>query len=180
MVDDFHYLPEEARKQFIRNIKGAVFSGLRVVLLSIAHRTFDAIKAEPELTGRFASVTVPEWAEVDLRLIPESGFPALKMSCPAKIIQLLCDECQNSPFLMQKFCWEICYELGVDGLPKRTVKVPADVNMQEIFVRIAKDSGLPILSAARRWATDQKRSNDATVAQRRKRGRVRSNIVGDC
>jgi AAA domain len=66
VIDDFHYLKEDARREFVRNIKGSIFSGLDVVLLSVTHRTYDAIRAEQELTGRFISVTVPEWSKDDL------------------------------------------------------------------------------------------------------------------
>lgn len=144
IVDDFHYLSEEARKELIRNVKSAIFGGLHVVLLSISHRIFDAIKAEPELTGRFASVEVPPWSTDDLAKIPAKGFPALGVNCPAKIADTLANECQNSPFLMQKFCWHICYDLGVEFPSKRTIKMSPDFDLQKIFVRIAKDSGLPI------------------------------------
>ena len=47
VVDDFHYLTPEARTEFMRNVKGAVFNGLKVVLLSVTHRAFDAIRANP-------------------------------------------------------------------------------------------------------------------------------------
>lgn len=144
IIDDFHYLDDDVRKELIRNLKGPVFKGLRVVLLSVAHRVFDAVKAEKEMTGRFTSVTVPEWASSDLRLIAEKGFAALNVKCPAKIVDALTDECQSSPFLMQKFCWEICYEIEIDARSFRSVSVPDSVGLNEIFVRIAKDSGLPI------------------------------------
>jgi hypothetical protein len=144
IIDDFHYLDEANRKELIRNLKGPVFKGLRVVLLSVAHRVFDAIRAETEMTGRFTSVTVPEWSRDDLRLIAERGFKALNIQCPAGIVDALANECQSSPFLMQRFCWEICYEIGVDGKPLRSVLVPEKMPLNEIYVRIAKDSGLPI------------------------------------
>jgi hypothetical protein len=75
IIDDFHYLDEDARQEFLRNIKGSVFAGLHVVLLSVTHRTFDAIKAETELTGRFISVTVPEWSRDDLSLVAHPVVP---------------------------------------------------------------------------------------------------------
>jgi hypothetical protein len=144
IVDDFHYLSDEAKQEFLRNIKGSVFSGLRLVLLSVAHRTFDAIRAESELTGRFISVTVPEWSADDLALIPQKGFVALNVECPEKIIEKLSAESQSSPFLMQKLCWEICYDLGVDQNPIEAIRVPAGLDLQGLYTRIAKDSGLPI------------------------------------
>ena len=144
IIDDFHYLDDDARQEFLRNVKGSVFAGLHVVLLSVTHRTFDAIKAETELTGRFISVTVPEWSKDDLSLIPAKGFAALNISCPRIIMDTLAGECQSSPFLMQKLCWEICYDLGVDLPAKKTIRIPGNIDLQTLYTRIAKDSGLPI------------------------------------
>ncbi len=144
IIDDFHYIEETARQEVLRNMKGSVFGGLHLVLLSVAHRTFDAIKAETELTGRFISVTVPEWSEGDLSLIPAKGFAALNVNCADKIINRLATEAQNSPFLMQKFCWEICFDLGIDQAPSTLTKVPNSLDLRPLFIRIARDSGLPI------------------------------------
>jgi hypothetical protein len=76
--------------------------------------------------------------------VSEQGFRALNIKCPDQIVDALTRECQSSPFLMQKFCWEICYEIGVDARTFRSVPVPADLDLNSIFIRIAKDSGLPI------------------------------------
>lgn len=144
VIDDFHYLDADERRTILRNLKGAVFKGLKVVLLSVTHRIFDVAKAEHELTGRFVSVAIPEWGIEDLKLIPALGFKALNVSCPQEVTQRLAAECQSSPFLMQKFCWEMCYDLGVDKPTWKKAEIPADIDLQEIFLRIAKDSGLPI------------------------------------
>jgi len=144
VVDDFHYIPEGPRLDFLRNIKGAVFNGLKVLLLSVTHRAFDAIKSETELTGRFTAITVPEWKTDDLVKIPETGFSALNVSCSGELVKKLADEAQESPFLIQKFCWEICYDLGVYGRAVQIAKVPSDYPLRELYTRIAHDSGLPI------------------------------------
>lgn len=145
VIDDFHYIPADVRKDIVRNIKGAVFNGLKVVLLSVSHRVFDVIKAESELTGRFVSVTLPSWGEGDLKKIPMLGFNALNVTCPESIIKELCAESQENPFLMQKFCWEICYDSGIEQsyiLSKQAI--PASFDLKTMFIRLAKDSGLPI------------------------------------
>ncbi len=144
IIDDFHYMQDAARKEVLRNLKGAVFNGLKVILLSVAHRAFDAIKAETELTGRFTAINVPEWDVNDLISIAQKGFTALNINCSERIMRKLAEEAQSSPFLMQKFCWEICYDLGIDYPRSEPVSVPETINLKELFVRIAKDSGLPI------------------------------------
>ena len=144
VIDDFHYLDAESRTEIIRNLKGGVFAGLKVVLLSVSHRIFDAVKAENEMTGRFISVSVPEWSQQDLGLIPQQGFEALNVRCPEKIVAALANESQGSPFIMQKLCWDICFDLGVDLPAEPPISVSPRLDLQELYVRIAKDSGLPI------------------------------------
>lgn len=145
VIDDFHYLGEDARTTVMRNIKGAVFQNLKVVLLSVAHRSFDAIKAEVELTGRFSTVELPEWSQEDLSQIAVLGCAELGVSIKNEFIAQLADEAQGSPFLMQKFCWEVCYDLDIE---KRKLigkhVIPTDYNMGPIFKEIAKDAGLPM------------------------------------
>ena len=144
VIDDFHYLQEAARLDFLRNIKGSVFNGLKVLLLSVTHRAFDAIKTETELTGRFSAITVPEWSTQDLMKIPTEGFRALNVACGDGIVTRLSQEAQESPFLMQKFCWEICYDLEIMKRPETITKVPEDFPLTNLYTRIAQDSGLPI------------------------------------
>ncbi|MBZ9748296.1 ATP-binding protein [Mesorhizobium sp. CO1-1-7] len=145
VIDDFHYIDPESRKEVVRNLKGAIFNGLKVLLLSVAHRVFDAISAESELTGRFISVTLPDWNPGELEQIATLGFRELKVDCPAEIVSTIVAECQSSPFLMQKFCWEICFDNNVEkpSLFGRT-KIPDDYDLKSMFTRIAQDAGLPI------------------------------------
>jgi AAA domain len=135
VIDDFHYLSPDTRIAFMRNVKGAVFNGLKVLLLSVTHRAFDAIKAESELTGRFISIVLPNWTLDELKQIPRLGFTALVVAYKDALITQLAQEAQDSPFLMQKFCWEICFDCGIE--------YPATLLTSRI-IRLARDAGLPI------------------------------------
>jgi hypothetical protein len=144
VVDDFHYIGEEPRAELMRNVKGAVFNGLKVILLSVTHRVFDAIKAETELTGRFTAISLPHWSAQDLSQIPAKGFDELGTTCPDSVVQTLCAEAQESPFLMQKFCWEICFDLGIET--KRFLAnhvIPGSYDLPGMFRRLSLDAGLP-------------------------------------
>lgn len=145
VIDDFHYLAPEHRIEIMRNIKGAVFNGLKVLLLSVTHRVFDAIIAEKELTGRFTAVNLPAWNREELEQIPAKGFEQLHITCPADIVDKLCLEAQENPFLIQRFCWEVCFDLGIENPTFLTSQsIPMDYNVNEMFERLAKDAGLPI------------------------------------
>lgn len=145
VIDDFHYLNDAARRDVIRNVKGGVFSGLKVLLLSVTHRAFDAIKAESELTGRFTSVTLPHWTLSELLQIASLGFEALKVDYDPAEITRLADEAQSNPFLMQKFCWERCFDASIDVPPMiGRETLPPSADLKAMFVRLAQDAGLPI------------------------------------
>ncbi len=145
VIDDFHYLDESVRTELMRNVKGAVFNGMKVILLSVTHRVFDAIKAETELTGRFTAISLPEWGAPDLKQIPAKGFAELGVNCRDSIIDSLCAEAQGSPFLMQKFCWEICFDLKIESRHFFSIyDVPADYDYVSMLRRLSQDAGLPI------------------------------------
>jgi hypothetical protein len=137
VIDDFHYLPADARTTFLRNIKGPVFDGLKLVLLSVTHRGSDAVKAETELQGRVTSVMMPEWSFEDLKQIFEKGFTALNIDCPAPISNRLAQEAQNSPFLMQKLCWEVCAGIGVDERPNNRAAISGSYDFVPICQRLS-------------------------------------------
>jgi hypothetical protein len=145
VVDDFHYIGEDSRTELMRNVKGAVFNGLKVILLSVTHRVFDAIKAESELTGRFTAISLPHWTIADLSQIPIKGFTELGTKCPRSIIKALCEEGQENPFLMQKFCWEICFDLAIERSKFFGIhEIPEDYDTTSMFRRLSLDAGLPI------------------------------------
>jgi hypothetical protein len=145
VVDDFHYIAENTRSELMRNVKGAVFNGLKVILLSVTHRVFDAIKAESELTGRFTAISLPHWTITDLAQIPAKGFKELGATCPESVVESLCAEAQENPFLMQKFCWEICFDLGIENKKiLGSYAIPEDYDVISMFRRLSKDAGMPI------------------------------------
>jgi hypothetical protein len=144
VIDDFHYVAAEARTTFLRNIKGPVFDGLKLVLLSVTHRGLDAVKAESELQGRVASVIMPEWSPGDLKQIAQKGFKALNVDCPDSVINRLAQEAQSNPFLMQKLCWEVCAGIGIDNRATTRIAVSSSYDFVPICQRLSRDFGHPI------------------------------------
>lgn len=145
VIDDFHYLKDDARQEVMRNVKGGVFQGLKVLLLSVTHRAFDAIRAETELTGRFVTIQMPPWTNEDLRKIPISGFEALNVAYEPALLDRLCMEAQQNPFLMQRFCWDVCFDHNIDKTAIIDAHIiPSTYDPEPLFERIAEDAGLPI------------------------------------
>ncbi len=116
VLDDFHYLREAEQLKVVRGLRALIFEGVPVILLSVPHRVYDAVRAEPEMTGRVVPLTSPFWSDSDLRSIAELGFNALNLHVPSassEIVPLMISESFGSPFLMQDFCLELCKVNGI-------------------------------------------------------------------
>jgi hypothetical protein len=57
VIDDFHYIPQDVQLGIVRGLKELVFEGLPVVLASVPHRAFDAVRVEKEMTGTRSPIT---------------------------------------------------------------------------------------------------------------------------
>jgi hypothetical protein len=80
LIDDFHYIPRDVQITVSRQLKNAASSGVRIVCLSVPHRGDDPIRSNPDLAGRFFSVTFEFWQDDDLARIAHAGFPVGRLS----------------------------------------------------------------------------------------------------
>lgn len=108
LIDDFHYISSDLQQTIIRSLKQPIFRGLRVIILAVPHRAFDALKVEAEMTGRVIQLPISLWNEEELEEIAETGFSKLNVACSSEIIKRLANESYGSPHLMQEFCFRIC------------------------------------------------------------------------
>jgi hypothetical protein len=146
VIDDFHYIDRLQQAELVRNLRGAMFNGLKVILISVPHHAYAAQIAENELTGRLVHVEVPEWAHDDLAEIASRGAAALNMQMPSKLIKRFAEEALGSPNIMQQFCWDLCFThdiLETKGAKKR---ISSKFDPEIIFAKLADDTGLPIYS----------------------------------
>ena len=145
IIDDFHYLNDDIKKDIVRYFKGLVYEGLNVVLISVPHRSHEAATVENEMQGRLCPIFVEMWAESELQQIAEHGFSLLGKELDAFVSKKLAKEAFGSPHLMQAFCREIGFEL----INKKTYKITKTigtsiVNIDEVFSKVANEVGRKI------------------------------------
>lgn len=142
LVDDFHYIPQDAQKGIIQALKASIFKGLSVIFLAVPHRAFDPITVEDEMQGRFSHMPIPAWTQGDLILIPQRGFEALNIQCSQEVMSKICLESFSNPLLVQEICSEICADIGVfERSP-----VPKNINLEtveRVLPIVAKSKGFP-------------------------------------
>jgi hypothetical protein len=115
VVDDFHYIPPTVRFILAQQFKEAARSGLSIVVISVSHRADDAIKANPDLRGRVATVEIPYWEPEELHQIADKGFPILKMKVDSAVIERMVTESIRSPQLMQALCLQFCRQIKCES-----------------------------------------------------------------
>lgn len=113
-------------------------------------------------------MTVPEWSVEDLIKIAETGFWALNVKVDEATIKLLAKESEGSPLLMQRFCWNICFDNEID----ETCVLERDlgnIDTNQIFNEVAEDAGLPIYEKLSRGPPIPNRSRPEAAHRRRLR-----------
>lgn len=113
VIDDFHYITQEVQQQVVRSLKQLIFEGLRVVILAVPHRAYDALKVETEMTGRVVQLQIALWSKNELEQIGFTGFKELNIVCDPNILELFAEESFGSPNLMQEFCNRLCKINGI-------------------------------------------------------------------
>lgn len=109
VIDDFHYIPKELQLYIARTLKTELFHGLKAVILSLPHRSDEAIILNPDLIGRTTSIEIPLWTTAELKEIAVKGFSLLNLDVSDECINLLAEESISSPQLMQDNCFNLAY-----------------------------------------------------------------------
>jgi hypothetical protein len=158
IIDDFHYIERPIQKAIIRSLKDPIFDGLRVILIAVPHRAFDAVRSEREMTGRVDQLPVELWSKNDLTLIADQGFPPLNVKCAPEIINDFIEESLGSPHLMQEFCRQLCEANGVSETQDTVVKLELP-HRTEFFKKIPRSTAKPafdLLARGPRQRSDRK------------------------
>jgi hypothetical protein len=134
VIDDFHYLAPEVQEQIVRSLKDAVYEGVPVILLSVPHRAYDAVRVEREMTGRVTQLEVPLWEPNELAEIAEKGFDALRVNTLGRVVKDLAEQSFQSPHLMQDFCSALCRDNGVYAT-QAELRSLAEPSSWELFFR---------------------------------------------
>lgn len=126
LIDDFHYIVPEVQESLAEQLKEAARAGAAIVVVSVSHRSDQAIRANPDLRGRVVTIDIPYWKPEELAAIPKVGFPLLKIDADYKVVERLITESLSSPQLMQALCLHFCREIGVEYTLKDFEKFTLD------------------------------------------------------
>ena len=116
-LDDFHYAPSETQYDIACQLKEVIRSGFKAVVISLPYRSDDAIRLNPDLTGRISIIEIEPWKKEELVRIANKGFFELNMTIEEPLIIKMAEESIHLPQLMQSVC------LNIGLLPERTEEI---------------------------------------------------------
>lgn len=107
VLDDFHYAPPEIQYDIACQLKEVIRMGFKAVVVSLPYRSDDAIRLNPDLTGRILVIEIEPWKTEELEEIAKKGFGKLRIQVGQSLIARMAKESIHSPQLMQSICLNI-------------------------------------------------------------------------
>jgi hypothetical protein len=118
VIEDFHYLSEDVKKEVFQQWKAFTDEGVSVLLVSTSHHTIDIAKANRDLSGRTRFIDVGQWAVKDLARIPEKGFAFLNIKSSATVNKRIARESVGLPIIAQQICQELVVSRANAGISR--------------------------------------------------------------
>lgn len=137
VIDDFHYVADDAKGPLARAIKTAI-PFCKVMLIAVPHEAFDVVRNESDMGGRVAQLRIETWSIDELTFIAERGFDALAIDDQVGVGKTLAENSFGAPFLMQDLCYQYAVvQLGVLRSSDKPVPAVEPVSWNGFFTGIA-------------------------------------------
>lgn len=107
VLDDFHYAPSDVQYDIACQLKEVIRLGFKAIVISLPYRSDDAIRLNPDLTGRLSIIEIEPWTDLELQEIAQKGFEELDIPVEKQYIERMALESISSPQLMQSICLNI-------------------------------------------------------------------------
>ncbi|MFD2760900.1 ATP-binding protein [Lentibacillus juripiscarius] len=114
VIDDFHYAPEKLQLDIAYQLKDVIRREFKAVVISLPHRADDAIRKNPDLSGRLNLINIEPWQENDLKEIAVTGYGQLGIEISDQFASRMALESLTSPQLMQSICLNLAIILKTD------------------------------------------------------------------
>lgn len=88
-------------------LKEVIRSGFKAIVISLPYRSDDAIRLNPDLTGRLSIIEIEPWKKEELIRIASKGFAELNIEVAGELMAKMAEESIHSPQLMQAICLNI-------------------------------------------------------------------------
>jgi hypothetical protein len=110
---NFHYLNDEAQKQFAFDLRAFQELGVRFVILGVWREKNRMAQFNGDFLGRIIETPVEPWAEADFRRVCEKGSTELNVTVTGAIVDRAINASFSSIGVFQELLKGFCSESGV-------------------------------------------------------------------
>jgi len=140
IIDDFHYVPEAAKLEIVRAVKGLLLR-THVVMIAVPHEAFDAVRQEPDMNGRVWGLKILPWEPDELVEIARAGFAVLGViDKDDKVANELAAASMGAPFLMQQLCLDYLLDQEILHTQDPAVELALTDDLPSFYRRVADRS----------------------------------------
>jgi hypothetical protein len=112
VVDDFHYVPEEAKKIFARDLKALLDLEVPFILVGAWNQQHVFTQYNGELRGRFDEINL-HWEDAELLQVLTLGEEALRLAISQEIKNTMVQDASGNVGLLQRMAEKLCVEAQI-------------------------------------------------------------------
>jgi hypothetical protein len=142
VLEDFHYLPTEAQKDFAVALK-AFHEASRIcfIIVGVWLEENRLVVFNGDLTGRLIAIDADRWTEAELRRVIESGEKLLNVDFDRVFEGELIKESYGSVYIVQEACRQACIRADVHHTQATTKMVGGGLVTREIVKEVVDQQG---------------------------------------
>ncbi|GJL51538.1 MAG: hypothetical protein NPIRA01_27650 [Nitrospirales bacterium] len=118
VVEDFHYLTSQVKKNIFQQWKTFVDSEISVIVVGTTHHAVDIAFANKDLVGRVALIELSRWETSDLMKIVEKGFHYMDIPISKTVKKTIAEESVGLPIITQAACQQIFLDQKIHQVSK--------------------------------------------------------------
>ncbi|HEX5227438.1 MAG TPA: hypothetical protein VFW44_06990 [Bryobacteraceae bacterium] len=142
VLEDFHYLPTEAQKDFAVALKAFhEASKICFIIVGVWLEENRLVVYNGDLTGRLIAIDADRWTENELRRVIKRGEQLLNVSFDPAFDSELIKESYGSVYIVQEVCRQACIRANVYSTKATTATVGEGVDTKEIVKEVVDQQG---------------------------------------
>lgn len=136
VLEDFHYLPVEAQRDFSVALKAFhEQSKLCFIVVGVWLEEGRLTVYNGDLTGRIFGINADKWTREELHQVISAGEALLNISFTDTFKDTLLDNCLDSVYIVQESCYQACRLAGVHETKQETLSLGEGLDV----IRVIKD-----------------------------------------
>lgn len=139
ILENFHYLNEEAQKQFAFDLRAFQELGIRFVILGVWREKNRMAQFNGDLLDRIIEIPVEPWTKDDFRRVAAKGSEQLNIAIDPQMVADAIEASFSSIGVFQELIKGVCAESGVTGRSSEQQNITDRESLRRTLVRKAHD-----------------------------------------